>query len=165
MWDAIVVLDSDLIPTEFVAKNSRRHLYLRFDDVSADKKGKRCPTLDDLQNALRFAELSKRLLVCCRAGQSRSAGLAFAIACKFCSPIDAIALLNPKRHNPNLLLVKLANELLDNPNVLLTLEEWRSRNKNIRPSEFVDDLDKDFRELERLGARNLIVSPEKGEKG
>ena len=79
VWDAIVILDSGMSNTGFVAQRARRHLYLQFDDVDSDAHGKRMPTSDDIRSALQFAQGSQNLIVCCRAGQSRSAATAFLI--------------------------------------------------------------------------------------
>lgn len=35
VWDAIIILDSDIAVTDFVLQHARRHLYLRFDDLVA----------------------------------------------------------------------------------------------------------------------------------
>ena len=72
-WDAIVVLDSTMVHSEFVANHTDRHIYLRFDDVVVPNQRERMATLYDVEYALDFASNSKNLAVCCRAGQSRSA--------------------------------------------------------------------------------------------
>ena len=157
VWDAIVILDSGLMETDFVATNSRGHFYLRFDDVVAATTSKRPPTISDIRKAMDFATNSENLLVSCRAGQSRSVATAFLIAFQQMGSIAALSLLNPKRHSPNSLIVKLGEQLIDDPMLLSTFNDWRDRNQGIRLSDYVDDIEREFDELERLGAKNLII--------
>ena len=79
-WDAIVILDSDIPEPEFVAEMTRSHLFLNFDDIESPAWGKRVVSSQMVKSALRFAKKSQHLLVCCRAGQSRSSALAYTIA-------------------------------------------------------------------------------------
>ncbi|NLS96344.1 MAG: dual specificity protein phosphatase family protein [Planctomycetaceae bacterium] len=157
VWDAIVILDSGISHTDFVAQHARRHLYLRFDDVDSDIPGKRTPTAHDIQSALDFATQSQNLMVCCRAGQSRSAATAFLVCHERIGVAAARQLLNPRRHIPNSLVIDLGARLIDNLLVLQTFAEWQAENKHIRLSNHLDDIERDFDELERQGARNRIV--------
>jgi predicted protein tyrosine phosphatase len=157
-WDAIVILDSGLVSTPFVAEHSRRHLYLRFDDVVANVGGKRPPTIDDLRAANEFAADSENLIVSCRAGQSRSAAIAFVIGCERLGSEAARRLLNPARHIPNSLIVELGAELSDEPFVLQAFDAWRTANKDIQFLNHMDEIERELDELQRKGARNRIVS-------
>jgi hypothetical protein len=158
VWDAIVILDSGLSHTAFVAEHARRHIYLRFDDVDADVHGKRVATLDDIRAATEFASHSENLMVCCRAGQSRSAAIAFLIGCQRLGPETACGLLNPKRHIPNSLIVDLGTRLMDDPFVLQAFAKWQTANKGVKLPSYFDDIEREFDELERQGARNRIVA-------
>ena len=161
VWDAIVILDSGLKATDFVATNARRHLYLRFDDVGAATTSKRPPTISDIRKAMDFATNSENLLVSCRAGQSRSVAIAFLIAFQHMGSAAALNLLNPERHSPNSLIVKLGEQLVDAPMMLSTFNDWRERHQGIRPSDYVDDIEREFDELELLGAKNRIIHRDK----
>ena len=145
--------------TDFVSINARRHLYLRFDDVVAATTSKRPPTISDIRKAMDFATNSENLLVSCRAGQSRSVAIAFLIAFQQMGSAAALSLLNPKRHSPNSLIVKLGEQLVDDPMLLSTFNDWRDKNQQIRLSDYVDDIEREFDELERLGAKNRIIHP------
>lgn len=158
VWDAIVILDSGLSHTAFVAAHARKHIYLQFDDVDADGRGKRIPTLDDVRAACEFAPDSENLMVCCRAGQSRSAAIAFVIGCQRLGPVTACGLLNPKRHIPNSLIINLGTRLLDDPFVHQAFAKWQTTNKDVKLSSYFDDIEREFDELERQGARNRIVT-------
>jgi predicted protein tyrosine phosphatase len=156
-WDAIVILDSRLVQTEFVQNNSRRHLYLRFDDVVSAKGGKHIPASDDILQAIDFAADADRLLVCCRAGQSRSAAVAFLIAFRYLGPKAAYQLLNPRRHIPNKLITNIGEGILDNQLVGSTIEQcWRDHSK-FKLSDYYDEISDELDELESQGARNLIT--------
>jgi predicted protein tyrosine phosphatase len=159
IWDAIVVLDSELSPTEFVARQANRHLYLRFDDVKADVRGKRTPKADDIQAALEFAESSENLMVCCRAGQSRSAAIGFVICAKRLGINSALQLLDPRRHTPNPLIVSLGEKLVGDSMLMSAFERWRSDNAHVRLSDYIDVIEREFDELENQGARNRITEP------
>ncbi len=157
VWDAIVILDRGLAHTDFVNRHARRHLYLWFDDVERSMAGKRAPTSDDIRLALDFAANSQNLMVCCRAGQSRSAATAFLISFQKLGSEAAWGLLNPKRHIPNSLIVELGARLLDDPSVLAVLREWKTENRNVKLSDHLEDIEREFDELECAGARNRIV--------
>jgi len=157
-WDAIVILDPGMSSTEFVAQHARRHIYLRFDDVDSDAHSKQTPTSDDIKSALDFAARTENLVVCCRAGQSRSAATAFLICHQHCGSDAARQLLNPKRHIPNTLIVNLGARLIDDPTIVQTFCEWQADFKHINLSDYYDDIDREFDELEIRGAKNRIVN-------
>ena len=69
----------------------------------------------------------------------------------------ALSLLDPKRHSPNSLIVKLGEQLVADPTLLSTFNDWRERNQEIRLSDYVDDIEREFDELELLGAKNRII--------
>ena len=157
-WDAIVILDSGLVPSDFVAQHATRFLYLRFDDVISESHGKRLPTGDDLQAALDFARQSENLMVCCRAGQSRSAATAFLICHEMNGADAARALLDPKRHIPNPLIIDMGARLAGDGMVGKTFQKWQADHKHVKLSDYYDDIENEFDELERQGARNRMVN-------
>lgn len=157
VWDVIAILDTGLVHTDFVAQHARRHIYLRFDDVLADSQTQRAATQSDVQQAVEFAEESANLLVCCRAGQSRSAALAYAIGHQHGDRESALQLLDPTRHCPNQQVVSVAAKLLDEPDVAETFEYWKAANSDIHLADYVDEIEREFEELEQRGARNRIV--------
>jgi predicted protein tyrosine phosphatase len=158
-WDAIVILDSGLSHTPFVAEQARKHIYLRFDDIVNENRGKRAPTSNDVRTAIEFASGSDHLMVCCRAGQSRSAAIAFVIGCQRLGTEPACELLDPKRHTPNSLIINLGATLIDSPLMLQAFAKWQTENKDVKLLNYVDDIEREFDELERQGAQNRIVTP------
>ncbi len=158
-WDAIVILDSGTSHSDFVARHARKHLYLRFDDVDCDVPGKRMATVDDIRSALEFAADSRDLLVCCRAGQSRSAATAFLICFQRLGPDASYRLLNPERHVPNSLIIDLGARIIDDPLLRLTFSKWQTDTRHVRLSDYLDDIESEVDELERQGAQNRIVAP------
>ena len=158
-WDAIVILDSGLTHTNFVADHPRKHIYLQFDDIGAENRGKRAPTSNDVRTAIEFASDSVNLMVCCRAGQSRSAAIAFVIGCQRLGTEPACGLLDPKRHTPNSLIINLGANLIDSPQMLQAFAKWQTANKDVKLLNCLDDIEREFDELERQGARNRIVTP------
>ena len=156
-WDAIVILDSNLRETEFIATHTRNNLILRFDDVTTSTQGKRPPTGEDVRSAIQIAAESDRLMVCCRAGQSRSAAIAFSIAYQELGEAAAIELLNPTRHSPNSLIIDLAATIIDDPMFLTTFYNWKAANSHIKLIDFADEIGHEMDLLELNGARNRIV--------
>jgi predicted protein tyrosine phosphatase len=156
-WDAIVILDSDLSPSDFVERLARRHLYLRFDDVAQDGDGKRAPAYDDIRRGLEFAKAADNLLVCCRAGQSRSAALGLSAAYQCGGWGAALGLLNPMRHAPHALVVALAAKVLGRPELVSDFNSWRQANCSIRLIDYLHEIEAEAEELERQGATNHIV--------
>ena len=46
--------------------------------------------------------------------------------------------------------------------LLSTFNDWRERNQGIRLSDYVDDIEREFDELELLGAKNRIIRSQSG---
>lgn len=157
-WDVIVVLDSKAKPTAFVEQQSVRHLFLRFDDVVEGVDGRLLVTSDQIEAALEFARLSERLVVTCHAGQSRSAALAYIIACQKVGVDAAIHLISPKRHVPNRLVVHLGAAALELPECLARFIAWRDANANVSLATYYDEMESEVDELEAVGWKNEIVS-------
>jgi predicted protein tyrosine phosphatase len=155
-WHALVLLDSDKEPTDFVRDHALSHLYLHFDDVEEPLPNKRVPTRIQIAQALDFARGKDKLLVSCRAGRGRSVALTYLIGCQERGITEALKLLDPTRHRPNRLVVALGGTLLDTLPVLESFDEWRRRNEHIRLSDYYDEMEKEFEALEAQGASNRI---------
>ena len=158
-WDAIVILDSNTHASEFVDQHTRNSLILKFDDVTTSGNSKRPPTIDDVKSAIEFATNSDRLLVCCRAGQSRSAATAFSIAFQKLGSDVALELLNPKRHAPNPLIIDLASNIIDDPMFATIFHDWQSTNSDTKLTDYLDEIASEMDVMEANGARNRIVHP------
>ncbi len=157
-WDAIILIDPGMSHTDFVAEHTRRHIYLRFDDIDTERHGKRAATLDDVRAAIEFAAVSEKLMVSCRAGQSRSSAIAFLIGCHRLGPQIACELLNPKRHAPNSLIINLGASLIDDPYLLSVFHAWQQKYRTFKLSDYMGEIEHEFDELERKGARNRIFN-------
>ena len=157
-WDTLVVLDSKVSPSDFVQSHSVRHRFLRFDDVDRLPEGRQPFTSDDVASGLVFAVVSDRLLVTCRAGQSRSAAMAYLIACRDQGVEAALNLIDPTRHIPNPLVVRLGAAVLDMSDALDAFERWCNDHRHISLSDYYDDLEREFDDLVGRGAVNRIVA-------
>lgn len=155
-WDVIVVLDSDKVVTDFVKTTSRSLLVLCFDDIVTPLTNKRLPTEYMLQQGLAFSEGKEKLLISCRAGQSRSTALAYLIDCQERGASEAIKLINPKRHIPNPLIVTSGGTLLDSYDVIRCFDDWRQRNSHIVLSDYYNEIEHEIDILESQGASNTI---------
>ena len=119
--------------------------------------GKRLAEISDIQSAIDFAADSKRLLVCCRAGQSRSAAVAFSIAFQKLGEDVALTLLNPKRHAPNSFVIGLAASIIEDPRFETVFQNWQTAHASVKLSDYVDEIESELDVLELKGARNLMV--------
>lgn len=155
-WSTIVILDSDFQETDFLETHSKSSLILKFDDVTTPKFGKRPACIEDLNLALDFSLEVDNLAICCRAGQSRSSALALVMKYSRIGSL-AFSILNPFRHSPNSLVVRLGAEILDDASLLAAYDNWQEKYKGIRLVDFVDDIAGELDALEALGARNKIT--------
>ena len=157
VWDSIVIVDPGVRESNFVTENSLRSLVLRFHDVIFGRGLMRPPTVSDVAESLKFAENAENLLVVCRAGQSRSAALAFAIAYQHIGREYAEQLLDPKRHSPNQLILELAAGLIDDGAFTDTYQKWYTDNSGISLTNHLDELECEYAELESAGFTNRIL--------
>ncbi|MDB4778381.1 hypothetical protein OAG68_02885 [bacterium] len=156
-WDTIVILDSNLPESSFVKSKSQRSLQLKFDDITNPTAKKIAPTAELVQRAIEFGLQSKNLLVCCRAGQSRSAAIAFSIGYEKIGKSFALELLNPQRHSPNGFIIEIAATLIGRPGLLDTFDQWIGNRGKIRMTDHLDEIEEEYRQLETLGAKNHIA--------
>lgn len=157
-WDSIVIVDPAMHHTNFASQYSKRSLILKFDDVATYDTSKTPPNVNDIETAVNFSMDSEGLVVCCRAGQSRSAAVALVIQFRL-HGARAFNLLAPERHCPNQLIVSLGAEVIDRPDLISEFMSWKRVNENLTPINFLDDIEKEVDELERKGARNRICRP------
>jgi predicted protein tyrosine phosphatase len=134
-WDALVILDSHVAVSDFVQSHSRRHLFLRFDDVERSAENRQIVRSDHIAEAVAFAKSSERLLVSCRAGQSRSSAVGYLIACREQGADAALSLLDPTRHAPNPLVVSVGAAMLDMPDALEAFDRWRKASRHFALSD------------------------------
>ena len=155
-WDAIVILDSSLSESQFVDDHAQRSLQLRFDDITQSVENKIIPSSELIEKALDFGLESEKLMVCCRAGQSRSSATAFSIAFEKLGDDAALKLLNPKRHSPNFRVIQIANELVERPGLLNLYDQWGFSIRDQRLTDYLDEIEAEYDKLEELGARDRI---------
>ena len=155
-WDGIFVIDSDMRAHPNLKNLTRRHLVLLFDDVERSTPGKISPTSAHVRQALEFSRESSRLLVSCRAGQSRSAALALLILASRNGVETAINFLDPSRHRPNRGLIRLGADLINEPFLPTALDRWLCF---INPSLNTADIGAEIKALKDSGTINLISTP------
>ncbi len=155
-WNVLVILDSGWIVTNFLLSHSRSYLALRFDDIDQPRSNKLLPSTTQIQQGLDFSIGKDNLIVCCRAGQSRSAALAYVIACRERGASTALQLLDPTRHSPNRLVVTIGDMLLEFSDAFDQFHDWRTRHSQFRLSDYSAELESEIDELESQGASNKI---------
>ena len=155
-WDSIVILDSSLERSPFVDLHSRNTLQLVFDDITVPAASRTMPEQSQIESALEFGLRSDKLIVCCRAGQSRSAAVAFAIVFEKQGEQKAMSILNPKRHAPNYKVLQLADAVIERPGLLNAYDKWTRDNGAIRLTDYLDEIASQYDQLESMGARDRI---------
>lgn len=156
-WDALVMLDSRAEETSFVSRMTLRHHFLWFDDIEQPVTGKQLATSEMIAAGLRFAEGSTRLLVSCRAGQSRSVAVAYLIACQQLGIDAALALLNPTRHVPNRHVVHLGANVLQDPEIEAAFEGWQRKHADTCLADYYNEIESEIAALETAGVVNQIT--------
>ncbi|WP_425397790.1 hypothetical protein [Aeoliella sp.] len=156
VWDAIAILDSDLALSPRISDFAQRHVVLRFDDITSAEQCKRLVEQADVLRAMEFVEESEACVVTCRAGQSRSAALAFALAYHLIGADAAAQLLNPRRHIPNLKVAEVASAALQNPAILQALVDWKHAHRDYRLADYYDEIEAEYDELERESVVNCV---------
>lgn len=157
-WDIIVILDSDCQLNPFVAEKAARYLVLFFDDIQAHQTGKRMVNADHIQTALDFSSQSQRLVVSCRAGQSRSAAIGCLVQFFNDPGFKPNQLLDPKRHSPNALVMDQGARLIDNPAIWPLMMKWWRDSAGCRISDYLHLIEAEFDELHRAGAVEQITA-------
>lgn len=105
----------------------RRLLHLEFDDQVLPGPDVVLATADDVRRALDWSAGHQRLVVCCHAGISRSAAVAYVIACRDQPPREALGVLTARWHFPNERIVRLGADLLGVEEVFAAYVAWCAR--------------------------------------
>ena len=123
-WHVISLRDHDKVdsaPVDVVADKTVEMLVMGIDDLWLESQANDdgFPTREHLERILAWVKIRDRrnLLVHCTAGVSRSASVAFLIACTLEPPEVAIKRLDVLKHFPNEHIMKLGSEILDNPRI------------------------------------------------
>ena len=101
-------------------------LTLRFHDIRQPIEGCVEPRREHIEKALKWSRILRveDLLVTCHVGISRSPAMAYVLACSVMPPREAIKVLDPSRHIPNKLIIRLAADVLGSREVLNTFLFW-----------------------------------------
>lgn len=157
-WNVIALLDSGTTATDFLTTHSQSSLCLWFDDIESTRANRLLPSREQVERALDFASDKPRLLVSCRAGQGRSAALAYVVGCQNLKVEQALKLLNPKRHLPNRRIVALGDGLLATSEALVKFDVWKLQHAHVRLSDYYDEMERELDGLEAQGATNRICT-------
>lgn len=143
-FDAVITVEDPACrPTaqlRFFTQPRPAHLVLQFEDVDDDSLGIRVATLDQVAEAIAFAEAweTGSLLVHCFHGVGRSAGIALAIlasrygAGQEGQALDDLLKIRPEA-TPNLVVVKLADQVLDRHGALqAVVAQWEARTPHVQ---------------------------------
>lgn len=118
---------------------ARNCLQLAFHDISVMREGYVPPNEDHVKQALDFAKGKDELIVACQAGISRSSAIAYVLKVAEVGAIDALEVLDPDVHQPNLLVVKAGAKVLNRPDMVELALIWhnkaieREAERNIHP--------------------------------
>ncbi len=98
-----------------------------FDDIRAPQKGLTVPNEEHISRILKWAISKEHIAVHCTEGISRSSAIAYLIACQRSSPEEALKILDPMKHGPNRLILKLGMEVLGDKTVMSEYMFWFDR--------------------------------------
>ena len=102
-----------------IRQHANRICELEFDDVEFPRDRHQMPEARHVRSAVDFAADKEQLVVTCTAGMSRSAALAYVVACTKMDPVEAVKVLDPNRHTPNEKVVFLGYDFLGRPAEML----------------------------------------------
>lgn len=98
-----------------------------FDDIRFPQEGFTIPAKEHVMRILKWAVDKEHIAVHCTAGISRSSAIAYVIACQKSSPKEALKILDPMKHGPNHLILKLGMEVLGDKTVMSEYMFWFDR--------------------------------------
>lgn len=156
-WDAIFIIDSGFAIHPKAIELTRRHLVLSFDDIERPQNGRVICQQSHIEAAIYFAKGSENLLVSCRAGQSRSAAIAYLILCHYSDPEAALEVLEPYRHRPNRKVLDLGNQLLDDPALTITIRNWAAEHA-VGPMD-LEKIEANINALIDQGVTDIVSNP------
>lgn len=95
---------------------------LLFNDITEPFPGYIMPKEQDIKAVIDWSMDKDNLLVHCSAGISRSSAIAYLIECTRNPPEEALKILNPSIHFPNMLIVEMGAKIMGNPDILKELQ-------------------------------------------
>jgi len=131
-FNIVSIRSSDVPPKLYGAFEKHRRNYKNiivecFDDLTLPRAGLIMPSHEHIQRILMWTKGKDKIAVHCTAGISRSAAVAYLIACQQTSPKKALGLFEPAIHCPNRLILELGVEILKDESVLSEYTEWFER--------------------------------------
>lgn len=137
----VILIGRDKGTDKFITKYATDILHLDFDDILIngkltatlerlkeleDKSRIILPKKEHIELVLEWTANKNRFIVCCHAGISRSAALAYIIMCNYVSPIEAVKLWDKERHYPNDLIIRLGSQVLNNHEIWTVYQDWKN---------------------------------------
>jgi predicted protein tyrosine phosphatase len=145
-YNIISIRSSNMSVSEFEKIDKKKDNYSSiiietFDDVVKDERHYMTPKKIQIKRILKWSEsIENNFAVHCSAGVSRSAAIAYLIACQRMEKEEAIKILDFRLHCPNQLVITLGSEILKD-NTLLdyylkSSKKYYDQNKEIIDKEF-----------------------------
>lgn len=121
----ICITNEDTPLPEEIKNLAAEVLHLVFDDNEFEDEKGISPQRHHIEKALEFAKDQEDLVICCHAGISRSAAMAYVIECsRGVHPAMAVGIWNKERHYPNRRIVHLGALVLNDPNIDKYYTKW-----------------------------------------
>lgn len=131
----VCITNRDIPVPPQIKDNASELLHLCFDDLECKREENNyiLPNVDHIKAALAFSKNNEEIIVCCHAGISRSAAIAYLIECtRVKHPALACGIWQKDRHYPNKLIIRLGSELLNDYDVEKFYHKWLTNNyKNV----------------------------------
>ncbi len=110
-------------------ENCESVLPIKFDDIIDEIEGHTTPQLHHVSEILQWSSDKGDIVVHCTAGVSRSSAVAYLIECSRGSPEEALKILDPVYHWPNMRIVELGSMILDDKKIFNIARRWEKRIK------------------------------------
>jgi predicted protein tyrosine phosphatase len=126
----LAFITSPLVPfpvpgSEAILQKARSSLMLQFDDVDGPMEDLVPPGREHIHELIEWAKDKSNLIISCRAGISRSSASAVVVLASRGPIVDALRILQPETHSPNILVIRHGEEILAKPGLADAVLEWK----------------------------------------
>jgi hypothetical protein len=127
--------------SEQIPELARECKMIAFHDIDFPRPGYHPPSKEDIQEALKWAKGKKKIIVACQAGISRSSATAYVIKCTTTDPRSALLILDEDKHSPNMMIIRHGADILQKPEMVDIVLDWKYRSEESRNAWNLDDTD------------------------
>ncbi len=127
----IIIDESDLTEKpeiRNIVEKAKNAFYLVFDDIREEHSKYKACTKEQIARVLEWGKDKEDITVCCHAGISRSAAIAYLLACQ--KDGEGLKVLDRGMHCPNRRVVKFGAEILNDERIYEKYRKWLKEGTN-----------------------------------